>query len=88
MEDLIEYLANKYGMSKVAIRAIVESPFRFTAEQMRTAEMKNFNMIGLGKFVLKNKYNTEEKRNQIFEKNHGKNKRDTGGLEESGLGKS
>lgn len=86
MEDIIDYLCKKHGMSKTAMKAITESPFRFIAEEMRSGEFKNFNMIGLGKFVLKSKYKNQELLEEFKNRYHVKNRRDTGRLEEPGLG--
>lgn len=75
-------------MSKTAMKAILESPFRFIAEEMRSEECKNVNVIGLGKFLLKTKYKNPENLNQFLEKYGSKNKRNSGRLEEPGLGRS
>jgi hypothetical protein len=88
MEDIIDYLCKKHGMSRVAMKAICESPFRFIAEEMRSGEFKNFNVIGLGKFALKSKYKIEENLEEFKKKNETKSKRSTGGVEESDLGES
>lgn len=87
MEDIIEHLCNKYGISKVGMKAICESPFRFIAEEMRSGEFKNFNVMGLGKFGLKTKYKDVKNLNEFTEKYGIQNKRDSGGVEESDLGR-
>lgn len=87
MEDIIEYLCNKYGISKVGMKAICESPFRFIAEEMRSGEFKNFNMMGLGKFGLKTKYKEDETLKEFTDKYGIQNKRSAGGVEESDLGR-
>lgn len=51
MEEIIEFLHKKYNIPKVAMRAICESPFVFTASTMSNHEMETVNMIGLGKFA-------------------------------------
>lgn len=88
MEEIIDYLCKKHNMSKTAVKAIVESPFRFIAEEIRKEECKNVNVIGLGKFVLRPKYKDPENLNQFLEKYGSKSKRNIGGVEESGLGES
>jgi hypothetical protein len=86
MEDIIEYLCQKHGMSKTAMKAVCESPFRFISEEMKTGSFKNFNVIGLGKFALKTKYKNEELLNDFRRKYGIKDQRDSGGLEEPGVG--
>ena len=86
MEDIIDYLCNKYGMSRTAMKAVTESPFRFISEEMKSGSFKNFNVIGLGKFALKTRYKNEELLND-FKKKYGiKDRRCPGGLEEPGVG--
>ena len=88
MEDIIEFLCNKYGVSKVGMKAICESPFRFIAEEMRSGEFKNFNVIGLGKFGMKPKYKTDEALTEFTTKYGIQNKRSAGGMEKPDLGGS
>lgn len=75
-------------MSKTAMKAVTESPFRFIAEEMRSGEFKNFNMIGLGKMALKTKYKNEENLEDFKRRYHVKNRRHPGRVEESGLGEA
>lgn len=86
MEDIIDYLCNKHGISKTAMKAIVESPFRFISEEMRSGEFKNFNVIGLGKFALKSKFKDPAVLEEFKKRYHVKNRRDTGGVEKPDLG--
>lgn len=88
MEDIINYLCNKHGMSRVAIKAICDSPFRFISEEMRSGEFKNFNMLGLGKFAVKSKYKDPQALEEFKIKHNVKNRRDSGRLEEPGLERS
>lgn len=87
MEDIIDYLCKKHNMSKTAMRAVTESPFRFIAEEIRSGEFKNFNVIGLGKFALKTKFKDPANLEEFKKRYHVKDRRNPGGLEESGLGK-
>lgn len=86
MEDIIDYLCNKYGMSRTAMKAVTESPFRFISEEMKSGSFKNFNVIGLGKFALKTRYKNEELLNDFRRKYGIKDRRNPGGLEEPGVG--
>jgi len=86
MEDIIDYLCNKYNMSKTAMKAVCESPFRFISDEMRTGEFKNFNLMGLGKIALKTKYKDEEKLEEFKKRYHVKNRRNSGGMEKPGMG--
>jgi len=87
MEDIIDYLCNKYGMSKTAMKAVTESPFRFIAEEMRSGEFKNFNVIGLGKFALKTKYKDQANLEEFKTKYHVKDRRHSRGVEKPGMGR-
>lgn len=87
MEDIIDYLCKKHNISKTAMRAICDSPFKFIAEEVRSNEFKNINVIGLGKFALKTKYKDPENLQEFLDKNGFKSKTNTGGLEKPDLGK-
>lgn len=52
MEEIINALHKKYGISKAALSAICESPFRFLADEIRSGEFNGINFKGLGKFVV------------------------------------
>lgn len=56
MEDIIQKLHIKYNLPIGAIRAIVDSVFRCTAEEIRTNKQKSFGYMNLGKLVFNQKY--------------------------------
>ncbi len=62
MDEIIKELAKKYGLTQAVIRSIVESPSRFIHDEMEKNTWKNFYLEGLGKIVIKRKYedNVEE----------------------------
>jgi hypothetical protein len=89
MEDIIEELCNKYGMSKTAMKAVCESPFRFMSEEIRNGNTKNFNFLGLGKFGIKTRYkNDQERLNKLIEKHGNKDRPDSGRVEKPGMERS
>jgi len=88
MEDIIDYLCKKHGISKTAMKAITESPFRFISEEMRSGEFKNFNVIGLGKFALKSKFKDPEVLEEFKKRYNVKNRSNSRRLEEPGVGES
>lgn len=53
MEKIIKDLSTKYDLPETAVRAIIESSFRFISQEIRKGEGKNFNLPGLCKFVVK-----------------------------------
>lgn len=73
-------------MSRTAMKAVCDSPFRFISEEMKSGSFKNFNVIGLGKFALKTRYKDEELLNDFRRKYGIKDSRSPRGMEESGLG--
>ncbi len=81
MERIIKELSEKYNLPKVAIKAIIESPFKFMAESMRNSENKNFAFIYLGKFVV-NQIRLQKRTEALQRKKDEQVKADLGGLEE------
>ena len=52
MEEIIDKLSIKYGMSKVAIKAICNSPFRILSRNVKERTFKGVNFNFLGKFAV------------------------------------
>ena len=88
MEEIIDYLCKKHNMSKAAMRAVLESPFRFIAGEIRTEQCNNINVIGLGKFVVKTRYKEPENLKKFLDKYGTKNKRNSGRVEKPDVGES
>ena len=84
IEDIIEKLHVKYQVPKMAIRAIVDSPFRCMTDSWREKEMKNFLFINFGRFCvskLKHKKLLNAKLKREREQNE-QDSRDPGWVEE------
>lgn len=96
MEHIIDKLCKKYNLSKAQVRAIVESPFKFTADKWRSRDLGTIQFKYLGKFGVhpnKRKWieeNLLEGWKEIDERREKakQDRRDLRRVEKSGLGES
>jgi len=94
MDEIIKELAKKYNMTQGAIRAIIESPFRFIDNNIEKRTWENYNLDGLGKIVVKKRFGTKEECDKTFVEQQearrlkNENRRNSRGLEEPNVGQS
>lgn len=94
MDEIIKELAKKYNMTQGAIRAIIESPFRFIDQNIEKRTWENYNLDGLGKIVVKKRFGTKEECDKTYQEKLDRRKlinesrRNSGGLEEPNVGQS
>lgn len=92
MDEIIKHLAKKYNLSLSAIRAITESPSRFIYDELKKDEFKNYNLEGLGKFIIKARYRTNAKEEHLKIENkrikRREDRRNSRGVDKPSLGQS
>jgi len=67
MDEIIKELAKKYNMTQGAIRAIIESPFRFIEQNIEKRTWENYNLDGLGKIVVKKRFGDKENCDKLYD---------------------
>jgi nucleoid DNA-binding protein len=85
MDEIIDEISKRYGITKTLARIIITSPFHYIRENLHDGNFKNFGLMHLGKFVVRqNKRVRAEKYAEDIKKRK-QIKRDLQRLEESDL---